>query len=740
MDDFRIEGQVKRTVHPDGRVVEKYSDGTVINRNPDGTVIQKLPDGTMIKTRPDGSRVVKRAQAKAEAPQPKRQEAPQPKRPETQQRQRPEAPQRKRTEEPRRRPETPQRKKTEEPRRRTEEPRRRPEPAAPRKKPSAQSKGTSTKKRKKKKSLFRRLTRHLRGSRLLIFLGVCVALVGVAVFLLIQANSVYGTIHVEVGVETDVTDFLRFKFKNAAFIEDTGNYSYDTPGIYRLRIKNGLFKHSCTLYIEDFTAPVITLKDLNVGAGASVKPEDFIENIEDGSKCEVSYDGELPKLTVPGSTQTVKIKVTDAAGNISRGEAHITIAPVVDTVYVEVGGELPTAYDFTLAGTNPYLQREQEQREQEAENTENTEEGDETTPAQEEIPLEGIPVDTGDSGTILTDLSSLDLGKPGIYEVKIGYAGGEYTSKICIVDTVPPKFEVRNINGALNTIYEPSDFVISHEDATYVHYDFEAEPDPTSTERQVVVIIGTDEGGNQSRKWATLILSEDHEAPVFVSAEDFEVGVGSTVAYRQMVHVTDNSGKYDLSVDSSAVDINTEGTYTVSYVATDANGNSANKTVNVNVVQRTANEQELFDRVDLILNEILTPDMTQTDKAWAIYLYIAQHVSYVDSSEKGDYVASALYALDNACGDCYVYFSLAKVMLTRAGITNMDIARIPEGNDEHYWNLVDVDDGHGWYHFDTTPRWDHPTVFLWTDDQAKQYSAVNQNCYNYDPALYPEIP
>ena len=79
-------------------------------------------------------------------------------------------------------------------------------------------------------------------------------------------------------------------------------------------------------------------------------------------------------------------------------------------------------------------------------------------------------------------------------------------------------------------------------------------------------------------------------------------------------------------------------------------------------------------------------------------------------------------------------------MLTRAGLKNMDIERIPEGDDMHYWNLIDVEDGHGWYHYDTTPRWDHPTVFLWTDAQAQEYSVVNQNCYNYDREKYPEIP
>ena len=84
---------------------------------------------------------------------------------------------------------------------------------------------------------------------------------------------------------------------------------------------------------------------------------------------------------------------------------------------------------------------------------------------------------------------------------------------------------------------------------------------------------------------------------------------------------------------------------------------------------------------------------------------------------------------------------MAKAMLTRAGITNMDIERIPAGNSLHYWNLVDIGDGHGWYHFDTTPRVDgNPTILLWTDAQMMEYSQAHGNCFNYDRAVYPAIP
>ena len=51
----------------------------------------------------------------------------------------------------------------------------------------------------------------------------------------------------------------------------------------------------------------------------------------------------------------------------------------------------------------------------------------------------------------------------------------------------------------------------------------------------------------------------------------------------------------------------------------------------------------------------------------------------------------------------------SKALLTRAGIENIDLKATKH---KHYWNFVKVEEG--WYHFDTTPRWDHPNLCLRT--------------------------
>ena len=131
--------------------------------------------------------------------------------------------------------------------------------------------------------------------------------------------------------------------------------------------------------------------------------------------------------------------------------------------------------------------------------------------------------------------------------------------------------------------------------------------------------------------------------------------------------------------------------------------------------------------------------MTTLEKTRAIFDYVKGHIGYISFSEKGDYVRAAYEGFTTGRGDCYVYASASKVLLTRAGITNMDIERIPAGTTMHYWNLVDVGDGWGWYHFDTTPRKDRPVIFLWDDTKMKQYSDTHNNSHNYDRSRYPVI-
>ena len=64
-----------------------------------------------------------------------------------------------------------------------------------------------------------------------------------------------------------------------------------------------------------------------------------------------------------------------------------------------------------------------------------------------------------------------------------------------------------------------------------------------------------------------------------------------------------------------------------------------------------------------------------------------------------------------------------------------------EGDSNHYWSLVSLDDGETWYHFDSTPRMGTGDDFcLVTDAFLDAYSAAHKNCHNRDKTLYPATP
>ncbi|MBQ9633328.1 MAG: hypothetical protein IJV04_10540 [Lachnospiraceae bacterium] len=447
---------------------------------------------------------------------------------------------------------------------------------------------------------------------------------------------------------------------------------------------------------EDIVSlPPLVTRDLKIGYGRRVDPEDFLKKYKEGDGLTYSFETE-PDSTLLKKKQSVVIQAEDEEGNLAVGNAHLSVVEEPGSVEVEAGSEPEAVKEAAEArfGTSD---------------------------------IEGLEY---------VQTNHVDR-----FGIRINKEGTSYSADVSVVDTVAPVFSVRDMKCSTGYEADAKDFVTESDDATDIAYSFEHQPDTSVKGRHALVVIGKDEGGNQCRHTAFLVLGKDKEGPVFEKAEDFTSFVGDSITYKDKVVVVDNfDSDVDIEVDTSEVDPTREGTYPVTYTATDAAGNSTEATLNITLTEYTAEEQEVVKKADEIIDSIITDDMSDRDKAWAIYEYIRDHVSYVSTSEKGDYLKAARQGLVNGSGDCYVYFSVAKLLLDEAGITNMDIERIPHGDDMHYWNLVDVHDGHGWYHYDTTPRVDHPTIFLWDDAETKAYSDAHNNCHNYDRTKYPVIP
>lgn len=535
--------------------------------------------------------------------------------------------------------------------------------------------------------------RELNRRKKIIFVGVAfLLLIILAVGGWLYVDSLaYKLCRVEAGVLVTPSDFLKNQDEAAFFTEDSQPFSITEPGRYQVKVKSGWFTHSCILVIQDTIAPAgQAVPIIYLELGERCVPEDFVENISDATAVDIAYEKE-PDFARPGR-QTVQVALTDRGGNRTVVESELLVSPVVGDLTVEAGLAFPSVDSFLLEDAE---------------------------------------------GGFVTRVADLDYHKVGDYEVVIRVDGEDYTSMLHVRDTVPPLVQVHDIEGFAVLPRPVEDFVTRVEDATTVTMAFREEPDLSFAGTQQLEIVFTDEGGNETVKTVNLTLVEDVEPPVIQGAKNLLIYIGDGVSYRKNVTVEDNCPEgLQLTVDTDSVNLQKEGVYPVIYTASDAAGNTASVTVQLTVIVREHTIEEVNALADAVLASIITPEMTDWDKALAIYNYIRRNVGYINHSEKGDWVRAAYEGLARRQGDCYVYASTAKALLTRAGIKNMDIAKIPTKR-EHYWNLVDV--GDGWYHFDTTPRTDHTVFFMWTDAQLMEYSSIHYRSHNYDPTAYPEI-
>ena len=335
---------------------------------------------------------------------------------------------------------------------------------------------------------------------------------------------------------------------------------------------------------------------------------------------------------------------------------------------------------------------------------------------------------------------------PGVYEVVLVCDGEEYKSTIRVEDKVAPMATLQNLSAWAHQLPEAEDFVATMQDATKVTVSYATQPDATKEGLQTVTIRLTDAGGNTTDLQATLNLSIDGEAPVITGVTDKVVYLGETVSFLSGVTATDNvDGEITPEVDRSGVDLTTVGEYTVTYTATDAAGNISTVSVKLKVLEKKdyyVDYEVIYDEVDAILAEIIRDDMTVQSKVWAVYIWIRTNCSYVNHSDKEDWMQAAHVMMTERKGDCFNYYALCKLMLDRLEIPNLDVRKVKnyETDNDHYWSLVSVDGGNTWYHVDTTPRTNPASFCLVTDKYMDDYSAANGKCFNRDKSLYPATP
>ena len=310
----------------------------------------------------------------------------------------------------------------------------------------------------------------------------------------------------------------------------------------------------------------------------------------------------------------------------------------------------------------------------------------------------------------------------------------------------------RDLTWAVGTVLpEARDFAVSLPEGATVRF-AEQYSYPSLGEYTLTLIV-TDARGRESRYTVRFSLVLDTEPPVIEGVGDRSIYLGDGISYRSGITLRDNcDGEVSLTVDSSAEELNAEGSFPVIYTATDAAGNRTTVKITVWVYRERVTEEMLYNEVDRLIAEKINTQASLRTQATQVYDFVHSHVAYGSDSDKTDWVRAAYDGIRTGQGDCFTYFAISKAFFNRLGIQSMDVKRI-EGISvqRHYWNFVNVGTAAApiWYHFDACPIKGEIARFgcLITDSQVDAYTAartieengktVSHFFYAYDKSLYP---
>ena len=303
----------------------------------------------------------------------------------------------------------------------------------------------------------------------------------------------------------------------------------------------------------DTTAPVITLIGENV-----VTVEVGSTYTESGATADggetVTITGSVDINTV--GTYTVTYKATDAAGNTGTATRTVKVVEKADT----------TAPVITVTGDNPVT----------------VEKGSTYTES-------GA---TADGGETVTITGSVDINTVGTYTVTYTATDasgntGTATRTVKVIekaDTTAPVITVTGDNPV--TVEKGSTYTESGATADGGEtVTITGSVDINTVGTYTVTYTATDAAGNTGTATRTVKVIEkaDTTAPVITVKGDNPVTVEKGSTYTDAGATADGGEEVK---STSTVDINTVGTYTVTYTATDAAGNTATATRTVKVVEK----------------------------------------------------------------------------------------------------------------------------------------------------------
>lgn len=385
---------------------------------------------------------------------------------------------------------------------------------------------------------------------------------------------------------------------------------------------------------------------------------DLVSEVKDMSETKVYFAAE-PAITENYADQLLTIVVEDASGNKTEGECLLSFRWMAESVTLELGTEL----------TREMLLIDPER--------------DEALIDQEE----------------LDKINSAEIGE---YTVLSITPAQKNTCVVTVQDTTGPELLLKEVQRLKGKKVKLEDFIELVEDLSGVaDVRMLSEYDINVPENYPIVIEAEDTVGNITRGETVLHVTTDITPPEFKGKlKAMSVAKHSSPDFLTGVTAEDKvDGPCKVTVDTSKLDMDTAGTYYITYKASDKSGNV--KTVKRKVIV----EHDAEDTAALV-KKIADSLGNDPEK---LRDYVRSKINYNHDWGGNDPV---WYGFTTKNGNCYVHAMCLKAIFDLKGIENQ---LIWVTNKSHYWLIVKIDGK--WKHIDPTPSDLHGRYSLMNDEQ-----------------------
>lgn len=491
----------------------------------------------------------------------------------------------------------------------------------------------------------------------------------------LEKTQFFQDVTVELGTESvGIREFLTRKLVPVRifWVSDPAKVDLGKVGSHNLTLGYGERTQTVTLTVRDTTAPALVMEPVReVSASRIPEARELVSQVRDEAPVRIYYKQE-PVIPEDYSDLDVTVVAQDESGNVTELPCRFHFVWMRETVTLELGETL-LPEDILLAPEQDGARLDRE------------------------------------------ELKALSSAMPGTYTLEADGA----VCTVTVRDTVAPVLELRDVQRSPGARIRLEDFVAQASDVSgSVELRFAGgEPDSSVNGTYTVTIEAEDASGNITRKDATLWITQDAVAPVIQGVQNsFVMEKHGSIDFLEGVLAYDNmDGLCEVTVDTGSLDVDTAGTYYITFHAVDKSGNVGSLKRKVEVLHDEEDTRAWIEEIAETLPD--DPELIRD--------YVRETIRYSTSWGGDDPV---WYGLTNSSGNCYVHALTLQALLDVKGY---ETQLIWVRNKTHYWLVINL--GEVWRHIDSTPSAQHKKISLMTDEQR----LAQLNGRDWDFELWP---